>query len=234
VLLARELPARTPEEVARLIRALGSHRYIAGRLLLVHAFVFDAAGPFAGGDLEGARAWAEGVLGSAKIDRGSRDERLWRAATERELGAALAVLWNDDDAGAQARATLEARLDAIGVPLPANAASIFDENAEDDIFPVLVDAGWELLPLASLDPDRHRGAIEAFGERFAFDCAKFEEENAVPAQATLQELPLIGPAELLYGAEHAILRAPLDLWTSGNETYQDYVLRGVLRAAKLD
>jgi hypothetical protein len=29
------------------------------------------------------------------------------------------------------------------------------------------------------------------------------------------------------------VRAPFVLWTSGNETYVDYVLRGVLRAAKL-
>jgi hypothetical protein len=78
------------------------------------------------------------------------------------------------------------------------------------------------------------GAIDAFADQFAFECAKFDEQSAVDAPPPLHELPLLGPAELLLGAEHAILREPLVLWTEGNETYHDYVVRGVLRAAKLE
>jgi hypothetical protein len=234
--IAREVPARTPEEVARLVRSLGSHRYVAGRLHLVHAFVLDAVAegePAVLEELREARAWAAEVLADPEIDRGSRDERLWRRATERELGAALGVLWSSEAAGESARARLAAHLDAIGA-LPDRAAPLFDEATEEDMFPVLVDAGWELLPLAALDATKHRGAIEAFGDTFAFDCAKFEEESAEGAPPPLQELPALGPQELLYGAEHGILRAPLVLWTEGSETYHDYVMRGVLRAAKLD
>jgi hypothetical protein len=230
-LIGRELPARTPEEVARLVRALGGHRYVAGRLLLVHAFVFDAVGDAPGDDVREACDWARALLAAGDVDPASRDERLWRRATEKELAGALAVLWNDDSAADRARAALAERLRSIDAPV---ADALFDESREDDVFPVLVDAGWELLPLARLDPERHKGAIDAFGDAFAFDCAKFEEESAVDAPPPLHELPLLGPAELLHAADHAILKEPLVLWTEGNETYQDYVVRGVLRAAKLE
>jgi hypothetical protein len=233
--IARSLPARTPEEVARLVRALGSHRYIVGRLHLVHAFVFDALAPAVQEELREACAWAQGVLdGSSGIDRASRDERLWRRATEREVGAALGIFWESDARGDRARAELAARLEGIDALIAPPAAPLFDEEAEDEMFPVLIDAGWELLPLAALDPERHRGAIEAFGDAFTYECAKFEEETSVDAPPPLQEFPAIGPHELLHGAEHGILRAPLVLWTEGSETYHDYVMRGVLRAAKLD
>jgi hypothetical protein len=238
-MIARTLPARTPEEIERLVRSLGSHRYVAGRLLLVHAFVFDALsgagdGSAAVDSLREARVWAEAVLADGDIDRGSRDERLWRRASEREVAAALAVFWDTGDASEAARAKLAAQIEAISAPLPARDAPLFDESAEDEIFPLLIDAGWELLPLAALDAERHRGAIEAFGDPFAFECARFDETSADGAPPPLQELPGIGPHELLHGAEHGILRAPLVLWTEGSETYHDYVMRGVLRAAKLD
>jgi hypothetical protein len=227
--IGRELPARTPEEVARLVRALGSHRYVAGRLLLVHAFVYDALEGTLAPDLDEGRAWAKGVLSSSDVDPSSRDERLHRRATERELGAALAALWGDDDAAARAKDRLAARLEAAGAEL---SPALFDEASEDDVFPVLIDAGWELLPLSQLDPERHKGAIDAFGDPAAFERAKDSERAA--ALPALHELPVVGPAELLHGAEHAILRAPLVLWTEGDATYHDYVVRGVLRAAKLD
>jgi hypothetical protein len=243
--IARPLPARTPEEVARLVRALGSHRYVAGRLLLVHAFVLDAlAGEGAPGvpaieELREALLWAKDTLSNADIDPDSRDERLWRRATERELAAALEILWSSEEAGQSARSRLARHLDSIDA-LPEDdepATPLFDEDVEDDMFPILVDAGWELLPLAALDPERHRGAIEAFGDKLAFDSARFEEESAGDGGSptcALQELPAIGARELLHGAQHGILRAPLVLWTEGSETYHDYVMRGVLRAAKLD
>jgi hypothetical protein len=242
-MIGRELPARTPDEAARLVRALGSHRYIAGRLLLVHAFVFDAVARADIEDLREARDWAAATLADRSVDRASRDERLWRRATEKELAAALAVLWSTGPDGEAARTALAAHLASIDC-LPAtgqSASALFDETQEDEVFPVLVDAGWELLSLAALDPERHRGAIDAYGDAFTFECAKFEEASlaeaadGVDAPAHyLQELPVLGAAELLHGAEHDILRAPLVLWTEGSETYHDYVLRGVLRAAKLD
>jgi hypothetical protein len=202
-------------------------------LVLVHAFVFDAVRARALEELREGAEWAADVLGSGSIDAASRDERLWRRSTERELAAALGTLWNDDEYAARARAALETRLKSIDAPV-LGVDTLFDEAHEEEIFPVLVDAGWELYPLAALDPERHKGAIDAFGDAFTFECAKFEEASLLETEAPLHELPALGPAELLHGAEHAILRAPLVVWAEGNETYQDYVLRGVLRAAKLD
>ena len=105
------------------------------------------------------------------------------------------------------------------------------DRSEEDLFPVLVDAGWELVPLAKLEPERHRGAIQAFDD---FEVARFEEESHVPPMVTLHELPLLGGVELLAAQdERARMRAPFVLWQEGNPSYLDYVLRGVLRASKL-
>ena len=38
-----ELPAEDIDAVTRVVRALGSHRYVAGRLHMVHAFAFASA-----------------------------------------------------------------------------------------------------------------------------------------------------------------------------------------------
>ncbi len=206
----RELPVTTADEALRVIRALGKHRYVAGRLHFVHALaacdVLD---------------WARDVVADDAIDKASRDERLARRVTDEELCAVLARFWSEET-GAEACDALLERLERFGVEV------VVPEDEEDDVFPLLVDAGWELLPLAELDAERHRGAIEAFGERIHYDVAKFEEQEHLPPVVHLQELPAIGAAELIRGLD------PFGLWLSGNETYQDYVIRGVLRAAKIE
>ena len=216
----------------RFVRALGQHRYVAGRLHLVHAFVFDAAreaGPAPA--LEEAIAWSARVLADPDVDPASRDERLFRRATDAELSAALSVFWTPGGARDAACLRLAERLEAIGVEPPSPSVLPFDESAEDDVYPVLIDAGWELLPLASLDPERHKGAIAAFDD---FEVARFEEENAVPPRTPLHELPLLGALELLAAFdERGLSRAAFVLWASGHEVYLDYVLRGVMRAARL-
>lgn len=229
---ARDLPVSDAEQAARLVRALGSHRYVAGRLHMVHAFVFHAASDDAP-ELALGVEWAKATLADPSIDAGSRDERLWRASTEAEIAGALLVFWSAGERAEAARMRLAAVLAAAGIepPLSPNPWN----TPEDDIFPVLIDAGWELHALAKLDPERHKGAIAAFGEPILFDAARFEEENAQDPPAYLQELPAIGPAELLDAVdERGQLLEPLTLWTEGAEAYHDYVIRGVLRAAKLD
>ncbi len=205
----RELPVDSAAAALRVIRALGKHRYVAGRMHFVHALaacdVLD---------------WAHEVIADDTIDKASRDERLVRRVTDEELGAVLARFWSEET-GAEACDALLERLERFEVEVVA------PEDDEEGVFPLLVDAGWELLPLAELDAERHRGAIEAFGELIHYDVAKFEEQEHLPPVVHLQELPAIGAAELIRGLD------PFGLWLSGNETYQDYVIRGVLRAAKL-
>jgi hypothetical protein len=231
-MIAIDLGARNAGEVARIVRALGSHRYIAGRMHLVHAFAFASleGGPF--DELTGAAAWATKLLESGDVDIASKDERLWRPSTEAEIAAVLTGFWSLGGAAQHARDRLRAWL--ARAELPIADAPPFDPDAEEDIHPLLVDAGWELVPLADLDPERHRGAISAFGDALAFDVAKFEEAEAIPPIVHLQELPAIGPAELLAGVgDDGLLAEPLDLWIDGNEPYHDYVIRGVRRQARL-
>lgn len=228
-MIGHEIEATTGEELVRFVRALGQHRYVTSRLHLVHVFAIEASG------ISGeAQDWAERVLADETVDRASKDERLYRAATDAELALVLTAFWVPGPARATAMVKLLMRLAEIGVPPPAPDATPFDEDTEEDMFPVLVDAGWELSTLRALDPERHRGAIAAFGDALSFDVAKFEEENAVPEAVTLHELPALGALELLSAVDDdGQLNAPFVLWTSGHETYVDYVLRGVLKVAKL-
>jgi hypothetical protein len=230
-MIAVSLGAGCAEEAARVVRALGAHRYVAGRLHLVHALALEALPDDAGGALAEARGWARGVLAQADLDPASRDERLWRRSGDAELAAVLEGFWSPDR-GPAAREALRGLLARHELPVLDHEP--FDESVEDAVHPLLMDAGWELLPLAELDADRHRGAIAAFGEALAFESARFEEETAIPPLRHLYELPAIGPRELLHGVDDAgVLAAPLVVWAEGDETYLDYVIRGVRRAAKL-
>lgn len=233
-MIGHELDARSGEDLVRLVRALGQHRYVASRLHLVHAFAIESAWVNEDPLLAEAGAWASAVLSDPEIDIASKDERLYRHATDAELVAVLAAFWMPGEQRQRAALALALRLAEIDVEPPDPSALPFDEQAEDHVFPLLVDAGWELLSLRGLDPERHKGAMGAFGDALAFDIAKFEEENAVPEAVTLHELPALGALELLAALDaDGELRAPFVLWTSGHETYVDYVLRGVLKAAKI-
>jgi hypothetical protein len=228
---AHELQVPDGEAAARVVRALGQHRYVGGRLHLVHAFAFRALDESP--ELAEAIDWARGVMADASIDKASRDERLFRRSTETELAQILAAVWGTGAVRERTHARLREHLWAAELPVPDHAP--FDEAREDETFPVLVDAGWELLPLAGLDAERHKGVIQSFGEPILWDAAIFEEQSRVEPAPYLQELPAFGPAELLAGArDDGTLAAPLPVWTSGPETYHGYVLRGVLRAAKIE
>jgi hypothetical protein len=225
------LGATRVDEALRVVRALGAHRYVAGRLHLVHALAL-AAPREVPSVLAGARAWALDVLGDDAIDAGSRDEVLWRRCTDTELGAVLESYWAPGEVSGASRRALESLLARHG--LAPGDGEPFDEAAEDGMHPLLTDAGWELVPLSELDAERHRGARTAFGDALSFESACFEEQTAIPVAAHLYELPAVGPIELLRGArEDGSLAAPLVVWAEGNETYLDYVIRGVRRAAGL-
>jgi hypothetical protein len=232
-----ELDDVTGEELVRFVRALGKHRYVDGRLHVVHALAVEAAHvATADPALDEAAAWAARVT-SGPIDLATKDERLFRKATDAELVGVLDAFWSAGERRSMAVQKLRARLASIDVDVDAECARPpFDEEREDDVFPILVDAGWELLPIARFDRERHRGAIDAFGDDVGWEGAKFEEENAIPPLVHLHELPVLGTTELLAALdpETGKVRAPFVLWQDGNETYLDYLLRGVLRASRLE
>jgi hypothetical protein len=228
---AISLGAARVDEALRVVRALGAHRYVAGRLHLVHAFALSAL-PAERPDTEEARSWAAATLGDPTVDAASRDERLWRRCSDAEVAAVLDAFWSPGATRFETHAALEGLLARNELAVPSHTA--FDESAEDEAHPLLVDAGWELLAIAQLDADRHRGAIAAFGDLLGFESARFEEETSIPPTAHLYELPAMGPVELLHGVDDdGFLVEPLVAWVEGNETYLDYVIRGVRRAAKL-
>lgn len=234
-MMAIDLGVRRVDQALRLVRALGAHRYVAGRLHLAHAFAVSAVADDAAGVLAAARDWSLGTLENAGsgLDLGSRDERLWRRCSDAELAAVLDAYWTPGPRAHTTRAALRALLDCHGLTVSPHEA--FDESVEDAIHPLTVDAGWELLTLRELDAERHKGAIASFGDDSAFESARFEEETAIPSLPHLYELPAMGATELLEGAgDDGTLRQPLVLWVQGNETYLDYVFRGICRAARLD
>jgi hypothetical protein len=233
-MIAIDMGVQTAEQAVRLVRALGSHRYVAGRLHLVHALAIAAAGDDPAGTLTEARTWALGTIARENegLDLASRDERLWRRCSDTEVAALLEAYWAPGPRAAAARSALREQLARHGLK---DEHAPFDEAAEASIHPMAVDAGWELLGLRELDPERHRGAILAFGDGLGYASARFEEETAVPVPSHIYELPALGPAELLAGAkDDGTLAEPFVVWAQGNETYLDYVFRGVRRAAKLD
>ncbi len=229
-MMAIPLGAARVDEALRVVRALGAHRYVAGRLHLVHAFAFSALEEHPAPTLHEAHSWARAILRDPAIDARSREEVLWRRSSDDELVALLEAYWSP---GAEStRSSLRRLLERHDLRVPEGAT--FDESQEDGMHPILVDAGWELVPLGRLDAERHRGAIAAFADRLAFESAAFEEDTAVPPIVTLCELPALGAAELLRGArDDGLLAEPLVLWAAGNETYLDYVVRGVRRAANV-
>jgi hypothetical protein len=231
-MIALALGATDVDGALRVVRALGAHRYVSGRMHLVHALAFAAAGAGEPAGLDEGRAWARAVLADADVDAASRDERLWRRCTDAELVALLAAFWTPGDPARAARSALEVHLSHHD--LEVSPHDPFDETHEEATHPLLVDAGWELVPLGSLDVSRHQGAIAAFGDALSFESACFEEETAIPSIPTLYELPAIGPVELLRGVDdEGRIAAPLVVWGQGHETYLDYVARGVRRAARL-
>jgi hypothetical protein len=235
-MMAIDLGVRRVDEALRLVRALGAHRYVAGRLHLAHAFAVAAVGDDGAGVLGPAREWAlrtleEGARGA--LDLGSRDERLWRRCSDAELAAVLDAYWTPGPRALAARTSLRALLESHGLTLSGHEA--FDESIEDAIHPLAMDAGWELLGLAELDAERHKGAIASFEDDLAFESALFEEETAIPRLPPLYELAAIGATELIEGArDDGTLKQPMILWVQGNETYLDYVFRGICRAAGLE
>jgi|GEM_PF-1128426 len=231
-----------PIHAVRFLRALGSHRYIKGAMHDVHAFAYASCDEQP--ELSEARTWALAVLADPTIDRASRDPALLRRSTTKEACAALEQFWTTDaEQRNRVCARLERLLDSISVARSAEAP-IFDEKAEESVFPALFDIGFELLRLAELDPERHKGVRDAYDkelvdlggeDNLGYISARFEEENAVPERpAYTQEAPLLGPQEILFPTdEDGALRAPFVLWCEAEEVYHDYLVRGCLKAAKL-
>ena len=145
--------------MARLVRLLGSHRYVAGRL---HSswFVFDAVA-------EGSRPFSKSFVKRAHGRRKTLANRLSipARATSASFGAPpnessappSGALWSGEAPG-RAPGRFAAHLEAIRArACPQASAPLFDEMTEEDVFPSSLTPAGKLFPLAALDPEKHRG-----------------------------------------------------------------------------
>ena len=220
-MLAWSFAARTADEVGRLLRALGRHRYIREADLRLH-FAIDRA--LAADPAFGARAAAFEARREREpeLDLRSRDPSLWRPATIDEVVAALTAFWTPDEEGVKARERLLDVLEEL--ELDEAEHEPFASPIEEPPHPELILLDWVLLPVDELDAERHAGALtalEASGEEIA------------PSALVYQEATVLSAAELVLGAPNGALVEDFVVWSDGPYPYADYVFRGASKMAKL-
>lgn len=224
-MLAWSFAARTAEEVASLLRALGRHRYLREASYALHWSVDEALASvplFGPMFAPAASAFRARRAEEPELDPGSRDPSLWRQVTLDELLAVLTAFWSPGEPAALARARLREVLQGAELPLGDHAP--FAADPEEVPHPELVLIDWELLAIDALDSERHAGALaalEAAGEEVDVSAPVYAEPNA------------IAYPELALAAPNGVLASDFWVWCDGDYSYVDYVFRGVARAAKL-
>jgi hypothetical protein len=213
--------ARTVDEVARLVRALGKHRYVREVDHRLHWTVDQALASlptFA----PRAAAFEARRRQERDLDVGSRDPSLWRPAPVEEVIEALGVFWTPDAAGEAARERLLGVLVAAG--LGAGEHAPFRAPVEEPPHPELVLLDWVLLPVEELDTDRHAGALSALED---------SGDEIDPSAPIHQEAVILAAPELVSGAPNGVLADDFLVWSEGPYAYADYVFRGASKAARL-
>jgi len=220
-MLAWSFSARSLDEIERLLRALGKHRYVREVDHRLHFSVDKALA-----DLPPFKAHAEAFEARRKKDReleiASRDPSLWRPATIDDVIAALRAFWTPGKDAEQRKKALRAAL--AETRLPEQTHEPFDASADEPPHPELILLDWVLLPVDELDADRHAGALTALEE---------SGEEIDPSAPIYQEGPTIAARELLAGAPNGVLPEDFLVWSDGPYAYADYVFRGAAKAAKL-
>ncbi|NUP08797.1 MAG: hypothetical protein HOW73_22340 [Polyangiaceae bacterium] len=213
--------ARLIDEVARLLRCLGKHRYLQETDHRIHWTVdhvlkdLPAFAPH-------AAAFKALTAKNADLDVRSRDPRLWRAATADDAIGVLTAFWSGGDDAIARREELVRLFQEHELPIAEHDA--FKSNPELPPFPELILFDWVLLPIDQLDADRHAGVLAAL---------EGSTEEAHPSEPIYQEGPAFTIVELCEGAPLGILEDDMTIWSDGPYEYADYVFRGVSKAAKL-
>jgi hypothetical protein len=221
MMYAWSFAARTADEVARLLRALGKHRYIKEADLRLH-FLVDRALVDLPDFAARAAAFEARRRAEPDLDLRSRDPSLWRPASADEVAAALTAFWTPDEAGQRARARLVASVAELD--LGGHEHEPFASSPEEPPHPELMLLDWVILPVDELDPDRHAGALGALEE---------SGEEITPSAPIYQEACVIAASELARGAPNGALTEDFVVWSEGPYPYADYVFRGASKAAKL-
>jgi hypothetical protein len=221
MMLGWTFSARTVDEVARLIRALGKHRYVREVDHRLH-WTVDAALADQPEFAPHAARFAERRRRERELEIASRDPTLWRPATADEVILALSAFWTPGDVAARSAERLVAALAETGLP-PAEHAP-FTLSPDELPHPELILLDWVLLPVDELDTERHAGALA---------CMEDAGEEVNASVPLYQEGPVLAAPELCRGAPNGVLADDFLIWSDEPYSYSDYVLRGASRAAKL-
>jgi len=220
-MLAWSFSARTLDEVAALLRAMGRHRYVRETSHAIHWTVDQALGdrpPFAAR----AAAFQARRAREAELDVTSRDPSLWAYADTEVIIEALAVFWTKGEEAAKAKARLRQILEESELGLAGHPP--FRADPEEPPHPELILIDWEFFPIDELDSERHEGALRAL------ELAGEEVDVSAPV---LQEGVCLAYPELAHGAPQGVLPSDFLVWSDGAYSYVDYVFRGVAKAARL-
>jgi hypothetical protein len=220
-MLAWSFSARTLDEVASLLRAMGRHRYVRETSHAIHWTVDEALSdrpPFA------ARAAAFQARRAREpgLDITSRDPSLWTYADTEVVIEALGVFWTKGDDATKAADRLRRILEQSELGIGAHAP--FRADPEEPPHPELILLDWEFFPIDELDPERHEGALRAL---------ELAGDEVNVSAAVYQEGVCIAYPELAHGAPQGVLPTDFLIWSDGAYSYVDYVFRGVAKAARL-
>ena len=207
----------TTDDLCRLLRALGKHRYLAEMDHRVHFSVDIALGELDEFASEAAR-FEQRRLETAELELASRDPRLWRPLDIETVRDVLSVFWSDSALARRAKERLSACLRDAGIERPVHAPH--QPCPDEAPHPELLTLDWQLLSVDALDTERHAGALRAM-ER--------AEESVNPSEPPLIEAMTLTEVEL--GAADSPRQVML--WADGPYSYCDYVFRGAAKVAKL-
>lgn len=221
MMLGWSFGAKTPDEVARLVRALAKHRYVREVDFRLHWSV-DAALVDLPAFADHAAAFAQRRAAEPDLEPGSRDPSLWRSATIDELVLVFDAFWTPSEAVAARVERLRAAIASAGLAIPDHAP--FAATPDDPPHPELVLLDWVLLPVDELDTERHAGALAAMED---------SGDEVDPSAPIYQEGPTLSVPELCSGATNGVLLGELVVWSDGPYAYADYVFRGASKAARL-
>ena len=222
MMVAWSFSAKTLDELARLLRTLGKHRYVQEVDHRIHWMVDEALRDIPTFAAH-AKAFDARRAKEKSLEVASRDPSLWRAAPLDEVVAALSALWVGDASGAR-RERLRRLHEEAALPVPDHAP--FESSAESPPHPELITLDWVLLPIDELDAERHQGALDAMEE--------WGEDETTPSAPIYQQGPTLALPELCAGMEDGELVAEWMVWSEPPMSYADYVFRGASKAAKLE
>jgi hypothetical protein len=220
-MLAWSFSARTLDEVASLLRAMGRHRYVRETSHAIHWTVDEALSdrpPFTAR----AAAFQARKGRESGLDVTSRDPSLWAYADTEVIIEALSVFWTKGDASAKAKSRLRSILEQSELGLADHPP--FRADPEEPPHPELILLDWEFFPIDELDSERHEGALRAL------ELAGEEVDVSAPVY---QEGVCLAYPELAHGAPQGVLPTDFLVWSDGAYSYVDYVFRGVSKAARL-